>query len=503
MPIVEKIIKNAIATNFLSLPNYAVISVKKSLIDTLGCMLAGSKTKVGNVATMQYFLWGGKEESSVFGTDRKLPSHNAAFLNSLMAGSLEIDDCEPGPIHPSVSTIPACLALSEAVGNINGEQFITSVALGHDIIVRMALANKQTFFQTGRHNMFKIFGPAIACSKILSQESVETLNTLGLAYSQMVGDSQGGLEGALSLRFQQGHVARTGVVSAIFGGHGVTGAKDFLQGKYGYYNAFDTEPNLDKLIKDLGKEFYGKFITIKPYACCRLIHPAIDCILKLKEKYNLTKNELSKINISVNTTAFDIVCKNRSLPFDISDAQFNLTYNVACAMFFGDAFLSEYRSENFSSDEISQLMSLITIEKKKECDINLLLGKTIVEIETKAGIKVTAEQDDAKGSYNYPMHFKDCVTKFEKCVKYKYGEITSQQSSIIEQIIDCIDKLECEKNITTLTDLMNKLHHSYELLPKKREVPSKLNNQAGFFSEKKIEPLSEEAMLREPILKGT
>ncbi|UCE35189.1 MAG: MmgE/PrpD family protein, partial [Deltaproteobacteria bacterium] len=78
---------------FEELSPSAVSSAKRSTLDTIGAMVAGSTAP--GLATVVNLAkdWGGKKEAHLIGFGDQLPAPLAAWCNGTMARALEIDDC--------------------------------------------------------------------------------------------------------------------------------------------------------------------------------------------------------------------------------------------------------------------------------------------------------------------------------------------------------------------------------------------------------------------------
>ena len=188
MDIMEILVKHLMRITFEDLPPELVSVTKKSVIDTLGVMIAGSSVKGCKLLVDYIKEWGGREDSTIAVFGGKVPCGLAAQANGAMARALEIDDVfDIFPLHPSASIFPTCLAVAERQGGISGKEFITAVALGHDLVIRMALAIKVSPILSGRYNLFKIFAFTGSAGKLLRLTEDQLLNTMGIAYSQMVG----------------------------------------------------------------------------------------------------------------------------------------------------------------------------------------------------------------------------------------------------------------------------------------------------------------------------
>ena len=65
----------------------------------------------------------------------------AAFVNGSLCHPMDYDDTvDELPNHPSSHTFPSAFAIAEKIGNVSGKEFITAVALGADLSVRLSAA---------------------------------------------------------------------------------------------------------------------------------------------------------------------------------------------------------------------------------------------------------------------------------------------------------------------------------------------------------------------------
>jgi 2-methylcitrate dehydratase PrpD len=119
----------------------------------------------------------------------------------------------------------------------------------------------------------------------------QLLDCLGIAYSQVAGNLQGLFEGTLTVRLQQGIAAQAAVMALEFARAGITGAREPLEGRAGWYPAFfggHFDYSRDRLLHDLGMRFLGDEISIKPFACCKYGHNVITAVLILRNDPDLS-----------------------------------------------------------------------------------------------------------------------------------------------------------------------------------------------------------------------
>jgi 2-methylcitrate dehydratase PrpD len=441
---------------FEDLSEEAVASAKRSTLDTIGAMLAGSTAPGADMVVNLARGWGGTEEALVAGFGIRLPAPAAAWCNGTMARALEIDDCVDFlPVHPSASAVPALLALVELKGGISGRDFITSIAVGQDLIIRMGLAVKENAMQTGRNNLFKIFGPTAALSRAMGFSPEQAQNALGISFSHAVGDGQCALDGALSLRLQQGIVAQGALLSVLLTERGFTGAENFLMGKWGYFRSWEPDPELESLVSNLGQEFNGERITIKPFSSCRATHPALDLVMALSRQHHIEAPSIRKIHVRTSPEVYNLVGsphESKAKPDSVPTAQFSIQYTVSAALVRGDMFLDELNPSLFQDETIRDLALRVHVEPDSGFRTDSVLGHTEATIEREDGAAVRGEIDSPLGSPARPMSYRDCAEKFMKCVPYAAGPVDTRRA---DELIDRIEGLE---DVGDVSGLLTCLH---------------------------------------------
>jgi 2-methylcitrate dehydratase PrpD len=416
-------------------------------------MLAGAIAPGLDTMTGLAVHWGGRQEATVIGRSLRLPAPAAAWLNGTMARALEIDDCVDFlPVHPSASAVPALLALAEAKGGLSGSEFLTALAVGQDLIIRLGLTLRQNAMQSGRNNLFKIFGPAAAVARALKLTPEKTGHALGLAFAHAVGDGQGALDGALSLRLQQGLVAQGALVSGLLAEQGFTGARDFLLGRWGYLQVWEPGPRLDHL-DDLGRGFLGERISLKPYSSCRATHPTLDLIFGLTKGREITAGQIERIEVRVSPEVHNLVGaphQDKIRPGSVPAAQFSIQYTAAAAVVRGDMFLDELRPEVFQDEAVLDLARRVEVTADQALRTGAVLGRTVVSIHLKGRSPLKAETEHPLGSPDRPLDTAALADKFRKCAAWA-GKPSSKQTG---QVIDLVGDLENLPDVSVLAQAL-------------------------------------------------
>jgi 2-methylcitrate dehydratase PrpD len=449
--------KNLTTIRYEDLPKGVVEATKKQVLDLLGVALGGFSKPGPKELREMVKDWGGKEESSIIGCKQKVPAPNAAHVNATMAHALDYDDVhETAIMHSGVAVIPTCMAMGERKGNVSGKEFITAIALGVDMMCRLALATTPGTrpLNTGWHltTLYGFLGAAGTAGRMLGLDEERMVNALGIAYHQCSGNGQCVIDGALTKRMGPGFSVRGGITAALLAEKGVTGAKNCLEGEMGLYKLYH-RGNYDSkaLTIDLGKNFEGINVAIKPYPCCRGVHPAIDAALALVNENKLKAVDIQKIKLSVSEGHYHLLCEPEDAklnPRNPVDAQFSIPWGVATAMVRRQVTLEDFTDKAIKSQDILDLTNKMSIK----IDINLNravnIEPTKVEITTREGSVYSKEVAHPLGSLERPMSFKDCARKFRDCAK----ELSSEQA---DRVIEFIGQLEQMADIRKLINLLS------------------------------------------------
>ncbi len=220
--------------------------------DYLGVAVGGSQTGSGRAARDFALDVGGKEESTLIGYGARVPALHGAFVNAISSHSIELDDVDILALfHFSPPVVSAALAVAERQKS-SGEEFITAVVAGCDMMARASNATNFSLRNRGYHTtpVCGVFGAAIAAARLLKLNEAQTVSALGMAGAQASGLME--MYGpSMQKRFNPGPAARNGVTAAQMAQHGFTGAATIFDGERGFCRAFADEYDIAALTRDL------------------------------------------------------------------------------------------------------------------------------------------------------------------------------------------------------------------------------------------------------------
>lgn len=448
------ITENVVRVRFENLPAPVVESAKRFILDTIGTALAGSSAPGVKAVLELVIATGGRPESTLWASSgaQQLPAAAAALANGVMAHARDFDDTHDAAIvHANTSVLPAAFAMAES-RHRSGRDLITAVALGVDLACRMGLA-APALGGWIHSSTLAYFGSTAAACKLAACSAEQTINALGIVYSQVAGNTQCLIEGALSKRMQPAFGARAGLFSTQLAEKGVTGPRQILEGKYGFFHLYQRgNYSRERLLKDLGTHFEGVNLSMKPYPCCRATHASIDTILACLAEAPFTAEDLESITVHVPPVVMDFVGRPFAIgPSPQVSAQFSIPYTVATCILKKDIFIGDFEDAAVIASPARELARRIQVVERGDVADPKAFVPIRMEIRLNDGQTIVRDVQRMKGSPEMPMSTAECIAKFKKCNDCALTPLpTANAEALVEQVLS----LERVEDVSALGRLL-------------------------------------------------
>lgn len=452
MEIEKKLVRNLIKNKYEDLPEAVVQMAKMTILDTLGALIGGAGAEGCLPLVNQLKEWAGAQESTIMIYGGRVPCPNAAFANSVMARALELDSPRAPGIHMSASTIPVSIATAEKVGFVDGKELITSIVLGEDFAVRVnnAVSSYRGFDPTG---VCTVLGATATAGRILGLNEQKMWDALAIAFNRSAGSFHGNIEGALTVRLIQGLSSRSGIESALISMAGFTGGKNFLTGKWGFFDLFsDGQFNRKGITAQLGKRFEGAYgVTFKRYPSCGATLSATDATLELVRKYDIKPDDVEEVTVELPPFYYDLVGHK----FEIGDnptvdAQFSIQYVVANSIVRRRSTPYDFEKESVKAPELSALAERVHAVSRSSLK---KIGRraTVVSIKMRTGKTYKKTIAAPLGAADNPLSMEHLIKKFRDCASYATVPLAGEK---IDGIIEMVNRLEKMRDIGGLVRLL-------------------------------------------------
>ncbi|MEQ1615448.1 MAG: MmgE/PrpD family protein, partial [Hyphomicrobiaceae bacterium] len=327
--------------NFAKLDEGARRAVRRHLLDTLGAAIAGSQGTPAKVAVKTLRELETAGEVPVPGIPGRWQRLSAAYLLGSNAHGLELDDgYRAGSVHPGAPVIPAVLAA--AWGNkIDGARVSAAIAVGYEMVTRIAETVHPASRNRGFHNtsITGVFGAAAAAGSVLGLSAAQLEHALGIAASSSAGLFAFLHGGGEIKRLHPGFAAREGLFAAMLARQGMTGPVGVLEIEDGFLQAFGGGADPENVVAGLGESFNVTRCYIKPYACCRHLHPGIDAVIAIARDEGVLPTDIEAIDIGTYAIAAGHAHGDWD---DLPTAQMNYRYCVALASSNGGVGIADF-----------------------------------------------------------------------------------------------------------------------------------------------------------------
>lgn len=432
-------------------PESVVDAAKLHVLDSLGCLLAGSHLEAGKLAyDLAIVTSGGAgSASTLFGSHARVSYLDAVQAMSVAAHCGEMDD-----IHSGAGTciggmvIPALLAMAEKFGG-SGRRFLEAVIAGYEMTARIGLAiNAPSLFARGwwPSTVCGVLGVAAAGAKFLAWDDGKIANALGVASLHAGGMITGGHEGATARHFVFGRAAQNGVISLLATEQGFTGPKKAFEDPRGFCLTLCSEPKWEFLHEHAN--YFLPEVAFKPYPCARQLHAAVEALLRLIQQHAFPAAAIQEIELSLPTAVASLfnrpgISANRAALLGSGQ------YVMAVTAVGGKLDLDSFEDQFLQNPDVQNLAAKVKV--KGEPKLDRYFPKNWpgrVDVRLPEGKNWTDEVVIPKGEMGNPMSQEEVQEKFLSLAVPIIGDVTAQlvvrevhaleSSESLEPLLSCV-----------------------------------------------------------------
>jgi 2-methylcitrate dehydratase PrpD len=372
-------------------------------------------------------------------------------VNGSLTHPLDYDDTkdEP-PYHPTAATLPAALAIAERRGGVNGRELITAIALGNDLGVRLCSAPRGQLlsdYPWFAITVFGTFSATAAAGRLLGLSEEEMINALGIAIHRIFGITEVLTAPGSDIRaIRDGFTNEAGVICALMAHKKIKGCQDPIERLFKIL--YRGEYNPESLVSNLGTNFRGIEVSLKPWPACRETHGYIQAALEIVKENNIYPEQIAEVIFTVGNFGRDHLCEpiriKRNPQLSI-EAKFSLPFTVGIALAMRKVEISDFFPENLTSPKVLELGQKMTYQ------VNPAFGAIIpaqMALKTVDGRVFSKYIETIYGHPQNPLSKKDLIAKFKDCTRYAKKVLSPEKT---ECLIENIFNLE---NIADVRDIL-------------------------------------------------
>ena len=356
---------------------------------------------------------------------RALPTTDArsvALINGTAAHAVEVDDIyRDGIYHPGAPTIAAAHALGFERPN-----FLRAVIVGYEISTRIgALMGRAHYRYWHNTGTIGCFGAAAAAAELLDLDARAFAHALATVATFAAALQQAFRMDSMSKPLHAGRAAEAGVTAALAAREGVTGSLDILEGEAGFGRAMGDNPDWERALVGLGRDFHITRMTFKNHACCGHTFAAIDGALALKARMAVRPADIDRIDVGTYRAGVEVA--HYAEPRTPAEARFSLRYVVATALTHGSVRLAAFEPSRINDPATRALMAKVSPTVDAELDASFPRQRAARVAITARGRREELLQPTRKGDPDLPLSDAELEDKYMELAAPVIGRPQAQE----------------------------------------------------------------------------
>ncbi|MEZ2392093.1 MmgE/PrpD family protein [bacterium RCC_150] len=402
---------------FNRLPPEVIERAKAVIIDTIACIVGGTTSAPARPVIELTSALSGADQASVLGTRIRTGVVDAVYCNTYLADVLDYEDTIVS--HPSAATVPASLAIAELAG-ASGPELIAAVVAGYEVGVRVQRAIMPTYERrllVQTEYSWLSFAAVSSAARLLGLPQAAWRDAFGYAAqsSPVPGLGSSPTRPMSWIKGNFSGQASVGVRGALLADRGFRTAHDVLESAKGYAAVMGSDSwDPEILTRGLGQTWAILGSQLKPYPCCRFIHPALDAIGMIRRQRAFDPAEVVEVRVHT----FDILVDEFDVkhPESVIDGQFSVPFTTALAVLDIPAGIEWWGERDLLHDpqvlEMSTRVRLLRHAESERLEATERRHSATVDIELVDGTVLTARQDTARGGPEAPLSAEEVRAKF-------------------------------------------------------------------------------------------
>jgi 2-methylcitrate dehydratase len=402
----------AVKLRYEDLPAEIVRTVKRTIIDTIGCAIGGYEAGPSQIALKLARNVSATQGASVFCVGFKTSHDLAVFANGVMIRYLDFNDgyiTPKGGGHPS-DTLASLITTAEVAGR-SGRDLVTATALAYEAFCKIAdvLDTRGLLLDQST-----ILGPAavIGAGRLMGLTAEQLVHAVGITVGGNTALNQGRV-GTLSnwKDFACAEASRKAIFSAQLAQAGMTGPSRVFEGPSGFFNAISRKAfELPKLGEPYGimRAFTKRFplgqysqTVAEAAAQSRAFFKSID--------------EIAEVNIRVSQNAIKVMADgpDKWRPQSHETADHSMPYAAGVVLMHGTIDDHYYEDPYLHDERLLGLVARVRTIHSPEADLHERdYNLCDFEVVLKSGERKAVRVEYHRGHFKNPMTDVEMEEKF-------------------------------------------------------------------------------------------
>jgi aconitate decarboxylase len=418
------------------------------VLDALGTGLSGTHISYAKVLAEQALGWHGSGVATLIGHKQRLSRDGAALVNGYLIHNQEYDCVhERAIVHPMGVILGVLLAHGD-VEQLTGAELVDGVACGVEVAISIGLVAR-TPLKFYRQGMTAALGATAALAKQRGLDADGVTSAMGLCYSQLSGTMQAHAEGSPMLPMQMGFNARAVLNAVDLALAGVPGPKEFLEGRYGYFNLMEIAWNQSDAEAALEGGHWIQELSHKPFPTGRATHAVIDALSELKARHDFDCADVVGIDVAGPPLVVQLGGRPVEEGMAPNYARLCLGYVAASALMEDGVEPRDFFPDRLADGSRLELARKLRLSVDGNPDENALAPVTVT-VELRGGQQHTQTIVIMRGHPQNPLTWEAYMHKFRRSVASAAKPLEPEQLDTLVANVQILETLPDTKLLTEL-----------------------------------------------------
>jgi 2-methylcitrate dehydratase PrpD len=409
------------------LPAAVAAHASDAILNVVATAIGGSRHPAVETVVSVGRSQGGRPILPVPGRRESLDLTWAALGTGVAAHVLDFDDTHIDTVtHPGATMLGVVLPLASARG-ATGERALSAFVLGCEVEIRIASAMWPWHYDAGWHSTGTCgaVGAAVAAGVVAGCGPDQLVRAMAIAASETLGQREA--FGTMTKAFHAGKGAWNGILALLLSEKELTASTRPLEAPRGFFNVLSSEHRPERVLDALGTTWRVLEISLKPYPCGVVAHPAIDAAISLHGR--IDPEQIEDIEVRCHPLVPELMGGNN--PMDELEARFSAAHGVAVGIIDGHAGIPQFAASRVTEPLVKAVRSRVRLRSEPSRSAD----SAALEVRLRGGEALNVEVEHARGSISRPLTTAELRVKVE-------GLVEPLRPGLSEDLARCVSELQ-------------------------------------------------------------
>jgi len=416
-PVAETLADFAVKLRYEDLPGDVIRTVKRTILDTIGCAIGGYDAEPSRIARRLASRVSATPAATVLCSGVKTSHDLAVFANGVMIRYLDFNDgyiTPKGGGHPS-DTIAALLSSAEIAGS-SGRDLILATALSYEVFCKVADVLDTRGLGLDQSTILGL-ASLVGASRLMGLSKEQIVHAIGITVGGNTAINQGRV-GTLSnwKDFASAEASRKAIFSAQLAQAGMTGPYQVFEGPLGFFN---TISHRAFAVPPLGEPFGIMRAFTKRFPLGQYSQTVAESAAQVRSVF-ASADEIDEVNIRVSRNAIKVMADSpdKWRPQSHETADHSMPYAAAVVLMFGTIDDHYYEDPYLHDPRLLDLVSRVRCIPSAEADVHEKdYNLCDFEVVLKSGERKAVRVEYHRGHPKNPMTDAEMEEKFRSLAR--------------------------------------------------------------------------------------